>query len=129
MIGRRISSTSDYRVKLKFASTGVVTEVLEANVGGTETALKTVTVPGVTYTPGMVLNVRLQVTGTSPTTLSSMVWAAGTTQPTTWQATTTDSTSILQVAGAVGVLAYLSGSATNAPETASFSTFWAGPTH
>ncbi len=128
VIGRRISSTSDYRVKLKFASTGVVTEVLESNVGGTETALKTVTVPGVTYTPGMVLNVRLQVTGTSPTTLSSMVWANGTTEPTTWQATTTDSTSILQVAGAVGVLAYLSGSATNAPETASFSSFWAGPT-
>jgi len=129
VIGRRISSTSDYRVKLKFASTGVVTEVLESVVGGTETGLKTVVVPGVTYAPGMVLNVRLQVTGTSPTTLSSMVWAAGTTQPTTWQATTTDSTSILQVAGAVGVLAYLSGSATNAPETASFSTFWAGPTH
>ena len=31
--------------------------------------------------------------------------------------------------GAVGMLAYLSGSATNAPETALFSTFWAGPTH
>jgi PKD repeat protein len=129
VIGRRISSTSDYRVKLKYASTGVVTEVLESVVSGTETALKTVVVPGVTYTPGMVLNVRLQVTGTSPTTLSSMVWANGTTQPTTWQATITDSTSILQVAGAVGVLAYLSGSATNAPEAASFSTFWAGPTH
>ena len=90
--------------------------MLESVVGGTETALKTVVVPGVTYTPGMVLNVRLQVTGTSPTTLSSMVWANGTTQPATWQATTTDSTSILQVAGAVGLLAYLSGSATNAPE-------------
>jgi len=129
VIGRRISSTSDYRVKLKYASTGVVTEVLESVVSGTETALKTVAVPGVTYTPGMVLNVRLQVTGTSPTTISSMVWANGTTQPTTWQATTTDSTSILQAAGAVGLLAYLSGSATNAPETASFNTFWAGPTH
>jgi PKD repeat protein len=129
VIGRRISSTSDYRVKLKYASTGVVTEVLESVVGGTETALKTVVVPGVTYTPGMVLNVRLQVTGTSPTTISSMVWANGTTQPATWQATTTDSTSILQVAGAVGLLGYLSGSATNAPETASFSSYWAGPTH
>jgi PKD repeat protein len=129
VIGRRISSTSDYRVKLKVASTGVVTEVLESVVGGTETALKSVTVPGVTYTPGMVLNVRLQVTGTSPTTLNSMVWANGTTQPTTWQATTTDSTSILQVAGAVGLLVYLSGSATNAPETASFNNYWAGPTH
>jgi trimeric autotransporter adhesin len=129
VIGRRISSTSDYRVKLKYASTGVVTEVLESVVGGTETALKTVVVPGVTYTPGMVLNVRLQVTGTSPTTLNVMVWANGTTQPTAWQATITDSTASLQVAGAVGLLAYLSGSATNAPETASFNTYWAGPTH
>ncbi len=82
-----------------------------------------------TYTPGMVLDVRLQVTGTSPTTLNSMVWADGTTQPTTWQATATDSTAGLQVAGAVSLITYLSGSATNAPENASFSSYWAGPTH
>jgi hypothetical protein len=129
VVGRRISSTSDYRVKLKYASTGVVTEVLESVVGGTETALKTAVVPGVTYTPGMVLNVRLQVTGTSPTTLNAMVWANGTTQPATWQATVTDNTASLQVAGGVGLVAYLSGSSTNPPETASFSTLWAGPTH
>jgi hypothetical protein len=77
----------------------------------------------------MLLDVRMQVTGVSPTTLNSMVWVDGTTQPTTWQATATDSTASLQVAGAVGLLAYLSSSSTNPPETAAFSTFWAGPTH
>ena len=129
VIGRRISATTDYRVKLKFASTGVVTEALEQVTNNVETVLKSVAVPGVTYTPGMLLEVRLQVTGTSPTTLNSMVWADGTTQPTTWQATATDSTAGLQVGGAVSLITYLSGSATNAPENVSFSSYWAGPTH
>ena len=52
-----------------------------------------------------------------------MAWLQGTTQPTTWQATATDSTSGLQVAGAVELLVYLSGSATNLPETAAFSAY------
>ena len=128
VIGRRISATTDYRVKLKYASTGVVTEVLESVVGGTETALKSVVVPGVTYSPGQVLMVRLQVTGTSPTTLNSMVWLQGTTQPAAWQATTQDSTPGLQAAGGVALLAYVSGSATTVPETGSFSSYFAGPT-
>ena len=113
VIGRRFSSSSDYRVKLHFVAGGAVTETLERVVGGTETTLQTVTAP-MTYAPGAVVLVQLQVTGTSPTTLRSMAWLQGTTQPTTWQATTTDNTSGQQVAGAVELLVYLSGSATNA---------------
>jgi len=127
IVGRRINSTTDYRVKLKYAVGGGVTEVLEQVTGNVETALKSVAVPGLTYTPGQVLMVRLQVTGTSPTTLNSMVWLQGTTQPVAWQATATDSTAGLQVAGGVALVAYVSGSATNLPENASFSSYWAGP--
>jgi PKD repeat protein len=127
IVGRRINSTTDYRVKLKYAVGGAVTEVLEQVTGNVETALKSVAVPGLTYTPGQVLMVRLQVTGTSPTTLNSMVWLQGTTQPVAWQATATDSTAGLQVAGGVALVAYVSGSATNLPENASFSSYWAGP--
>ena len=127
VIGRRFSSNTDYRVKLHFMAGGAVTETLERVVSGTETALKTVTAP-VTYTAGAVVQVQLQIIGTSPTTLRSMAWLRGTTQPTTWQATTTDNTSGLQVPGAVALLVYLSGSATNLPETAAFSTFSATST-
>ena len=69
------------------------------------------------------------MTGASPTTLNSRVWLQGTTEPTTWQATTTDSTAGLQVAGAVALLVYLSSSSTSLPTTASFSAFAAQTTH
>jgi rhamnogalacturonyl hydrolase YesR len=127
VIGRRISSNTDYRVKLRFIAGGAVIETLERVVAGTEVALSTITAP-VTYTPGAVVQVQLQVTGTSPTTLRSMIWLRGTTQPTTWQLTTTDNTSGLQLPGAVELLVYLSGSATNVPETGSFSSFSATST-
>jgi len=127
VIGRRFSSSTDYRVKLRFMAGGAIVETLERVVSGTEVALKAVTAP-VTYTPGAVVNVQLQVTGTSPTALRSMIWLRGTTQPTTWQASTTDNTSGLQVPGAVALLVYLSGSATNTPITTSFSAFSATST-
>jgi rhamnogalacturonyl hydrolase YesR len=127
VIGRRISSNTDYRVKLHFMAGGAVIETLERVVAGTEITLQTITAP-VTYTPGAVVDVQLQVTGTSPTTLRSMIWLKGTTQPATWQAITTDNTSGLQVPGAVALLVYLSGSATKLPETASFSSYSAGTT-
>ena len=108
VIGRRFSSNADYRVKLRFMPGGAIVETLERVVAGTEVALQAVTAP-VTYAPGNVVSVQLQVTGVSPTTLRSMIWLRGTTQPTTWQASTTDNTSGLQVPGAVA-LVYLSGS-------------------
>jgi len=74
----------------------------------------TLTVPGLTYTPGAKLLIRVQATGSSPTTLRSRVWLQGTPEPSTWLQTVTDSTDGLQVAGGVGVVAYLSGSATAA---------------
>ena len=58
---------------------------------------------------------RLQVTGTNPTTIRLKVWPAGATEPTAWQTTATDSTAALQGAGAIGLSGYLSGSVTNAP--------------
>ena len=127
VIGRQISPNTDYRVKLRFTSGGAVAETLERVVSGTEVALSTVTAP-LTYTPGAVVQVQMQVTGTSPTTLRSMVWLKGATQPSTWQLTTSDNTSGLQGPGAVALLVYLSGSATNLPVTAAFNGFSATST-
>jgi hypothetical protein len=87
-----------------------------------------VTVPGVTYSAGLSLSVRLQVTGTSPTTVRARVWVTGQTEPSTWQRTATDSTAALQASGTVGTIGYLSGTATNPPVAVNITSFTAKPT-
>ncbi|WP_194905442.1 hypothetical protein [Quadrisphaera sp. INWT6] len=47
------------------------------------------------------------------------MWLAGTAEPTAWQLTATDASTALQAPGAVGLVTYLSGSAT-APVTVSW---------
>ena len=117
VLGRRVGN-DDYRVKLRFQSTGVVTAQLVRVVGGTETAIGTaVAVPGAAYVPGQVLRVRLQVSGTGTTSLSARVWRSDAAEPSTWLLTGSDTAASLQTAGGVGVVAYVSGSATNTPIT------------
>ncbi len=126
VIGRRVGA-DDYRTKLRFLSTGQVTVALARGAAGTETGLgSVVTLPG-SYVPGQVLQVRLQVSGTGTTTLRSKVWASGAAEPSAWTVSATDTTASLQSAGSVGVLSYLSGSATNAPVVTSFDDLSVGP--
>jgi hypothetical protein len=109
----RGTAAGDYRVKVRVASTGVVTSQLVKSVGGKETALSdAAVVPGVTYAAGTRLQVRVQATGASPTTLRARVWAQGITEPTSWLNTATDATAGLQAAGSVGYTAYTSSAAT-----------------
>lgn len=110
VVGRRISNANDYRVKLRYVAGGTLSAYLSRTVGNTETALASVIVPGLTLVPGDVLRVRLQVTGTGPTTIRAKIWRATVTEPTAWLLTTTDTTAALQAAGDVGVLHYVSGS-------------------
>jgi hypothetical protein len=126
-VGRRVSSTIDYRGLVQPTSTGKVNIALESENAGTQTILKSGSLAGVTFTPNLALNVRLQVTGTNPTTLSLKVWPTTATEPTAWQLTTTDATAALQTAGSVGFVSYLSGSATNAPVTMAVSSFATKP--
>ncbi|MEP7179666.1 MAG: PKD domain-containing protein, partial [Pseudonocardiales bacterium] len=127
--GRRVSSGNEYSAKLLINADRSVTLRVSRLVGAAETALGgPIKIPGITYAAAMVLNVRLQVTGTSPTTLRARAWAASGTQPTTWQVSGTDTTAALQVAGPVGVTTYLSSAATNAPVIARFSALTATPT-
>ena len=81
-------------------------EKLGAISGATTTTLSQVNVPGLTYTAApQQLLLRLQVTGTSPTTVRAKVWLAGTAEPAAWLLTSTDSTAGLQAPGGVGVKA------------------------
>jgi len=120
LIGRRVNSSNDYRLRLRFLSDNSVSASLSKVVAGTETPLTQVQVPNLTYAPGEVLQLRLQVTGTAPTTVRAKVWRSGSTEPGAWLVSTTDSTASLQVAGGIGLLAYLSASSTNAPLTVTY---------
>jgi len=110
----RGTGTDSYRGSALIGSTGVVRVSVAKVVAGVETALSTATVSGLTYTPGTVLHLKLQVTGTGTTTARIKAWT-GATEPTAWQVTGTDSTASLQSAGGVGIRGYMSASTTNGP--------------
>jgi PKD repeat protein len=123
----RVVSGSRYFADVRLLSTGGVSVRLGRIAGG-ETLLQTRTVTGLTYQPGTALRLRVQATGTSPTTLRAKVWRVGTPEPADWNASVTDTTAALQAAGGIALGTYLSSSATNAPVVASFDNLWAGPT-
>jgi hypothetical protein len=109
----RATATGDYRARLRIQSTGQVLLNLAKVVGTTETALTSqVTLTGITYTAGTKLLVRTQAVGADPTTVRAKVWVAGTEEPSTWRQSVTDATAGLQENGAVGLVDYVSGSAT-----------------
>jgi hypothetical protein len=113
--GRRIASGEEYRVQVKVAATGQVSLVLSRLAGGTESwPGGEVVVPGLTYTEGMTLDARVQVSGTGTTRIAATVWADGSPEPGTPQLVRTDTTAALQAPGAVGIAAYRPSSATAA---------------
>jgi hypothetical protein len=123
-IARRVSSTTEYRAKLRLAVNGNVYVHATAVVNGTETSIGSdVQVPGLTYTPGSFIWLRAQFSGTSPTTIRIRAWADGSPEPATWQYTATNSAAALQAAGAVGLRGYISGAATNTPILLTFDDF------
>ena len=115
VLGRRVGSDS-YRAKVRLLSDGRVAVSLVRVVAGTETAVARETVvSGLTHSAGQLLKVRLQVRGTGTTTLNAKAWSAAAAEPTTWLVTATDTSAPLQTAGGLGVVTYLSSTATNAP--------------
>jgi PKD repeat protein len=122
--GRRVSNNNEYRALVRMKNTGTVAVSLLAyrNSSSSTVIAPEVQVPG-TIAPGTAVSVRLQVTGTSPTSIKAKVWVAGTPEPAAWTVQATDSTASLQAAGGVGLVGYISGSATNAPQTISVTEF------
>lgn len=107
----RAVGSSAYGTRLRLNANGsVVAQIMRDG-----TALAGGTVPGLTVDPTRAVHVRMQASGTSPTTLRAKVWLDGAAEPTAWSYVTSDATPSLQSAGAVGVVAYLSSSTTNGP--------------
>lgn len=120
----RYGSSTRYEVELRFSATGSVTISLLAVVNGTENLLGSYRLAG-TYTPGTVLKVRVETAGSGTTTLRAMAWASGTTEPTAWQVSATDSRAELQRPGTVRAYLYQSSTATNA-QTLRVDDLWIG---
>lgn len=121
----RLIGTNSYRAKLRYIAGGSLGLAL-IRYTGSEIGLGTVTVPGVTVTPGTPIRLVLQLEGTSPTTLRAKAWPTSAAEPGSWQVTATDSTAGLQAAGSTGIDVYTSSSAT-APSTVSVDRFTASP--
>ncbi|MFG1964198.1 protein kinase [Nonomuraea sp. NPDC049028] len=117
-VGRRIPTVGGYRAHVSLRPTGkVLFQLIRSEAGRSEIDLaQPLRVPGLTAGAGIAMRVRVQVTGTSPTTIRGKVWAIGAPEP-DWLLSVTDATSGLQVPGGAGVLTYLSRTATDTPVT------------
>jgi PKD repeat protein len=113
--GRRVGPGNEYTVRARVAPDGGVWLAMSRVAGAVESFPGgEVLVPGLTWTPGKTLELRVQVTGTGTMTVTGSVWAAGQAEPATPQLSRTDATAALQAPGGVGIGAYRPGNATAA---------------
>ncbi|WP_143264661.1 PKD domain-containing protein [Arthrobacter sp. 49Tsu3.1M3] len=115
VVGRRVGTAGEYAAKVKIAANGAVTLDATRLVGGASSTLVSTAIAGLAYTVGDQLQVRLQVTGTSPTLIRAKVWKVGAAEPANWQISATDSDAALQAPGSAGLVTYVSGTAMNTP--------------
>ncbi len=112
---RVVANGDNYYGEVLLQADGTVALTVGRVVGGAETALVRQDVAGLDVTAGTQLTVRVQAFGAGSTTVRAKVWATGSPEPGAWTVSAVDSTAGLQSAGGIGLAAYLSGSATNAP--------------
>ncbi|MEP6842228.1 MAG: PKD domain-containing protein, partial [Pseudolysinimonas sp.] len=110
VIARQMTNPNDnYTTRVWLNSNGSIWLVIQH--GGT--ALQSIQLPGITRAAGDSFNLKVSVTGTSPTTITAKVWRVGTSEPVAAQLTVTDSSAALQASGYVGLHAARSGSSTS----------------
>jgi PKD repeat protein len=107
VFGRQVGA-ANYAANAWVKSTGAVALLLKQGT----TVLSNTVISGLTYAPGAELQLRLQVTGISPTTIRAKIWPTGQPEPAAWQSTVTDSTAALQAAGSIALQSYVSSTAT-----------------
>lgn len=127
LIGRRVAGVGDYRFRVQVDGAGRLTgALLRAPAGAAPVRLAAGNLPGVTYAANLKLNLRLSVSGTSPTTLRAKVWPATGTEPASWTMVATDATAGLQTSGSTGFQAGLTSTVTNGPIRAHLDDFVGG---
>jgi hypothetical protein len=123
ILGRQIG-TAFYGARLRISAKGKVDLLAlrnESQLGKTRKLASS-------YKAGKAYYVKIQTSGTYPTTIKVKAWASGKKEPSKWAIVTTDATVALQAAGVVGVNAYL-GSAAKASDRVRIDSFrlTAGP--
>ncbi|MGC9538496.1 hypothetical protein [Streptomyces sp. UG1] len=117
-VARWLDFSNSYYARLAFDTDQTLTLVLQKRVGGSQSDLTSVTVPG-THAADTFFSIRLQVIGS---TLRAKAWPVSEPEPVAWQTSTTDTD--LTAAGSVGVRSILSSANTNAlPVTMSYDNF------
>ncbi len=114
----RINGTASYRAKIRYLAGGAVNLSL-IRFTGSETALASSNLTGLSVTSGQYLRLKLELEGTEPTSVRAKLWPREQTEPAAWTVTATDSTAGLQTAGNLGIDVYPSSTAA-APATATF---------
>jgi hypothetical protein len=118
---RRATDGSAYRPKIRIAPDGSVFAHAGRYLPAGETSLgPEARVPGIVYNADIVLRLRVQAVGASPTTVRVRVWLDGQAEPDVWHYTASDSTAALQGAGSLGLIAYVNTSSTAGPITVRF---------
>jgi PKD repeat protein len=102
VVGRRVGSTN-YIARLRLQADGGVRLYLLQD--GATAIAPMLQVP-ITIVPGRQYVVSMEVTGTSPTTVSAKLWELGQAEP-GWQRSGTNSLAALQAPGAVSVFTYV----------------------
>ncbi len=106
---RKVDAGTLYRFRARITPSGYIQLTQYRAVGGSWSVSEHVTVPGLIYQPGTNLNVRYQVVNSNPTTLRAKLWAEGSSEPTNWHYSVTDSETLLQSTGGFG-LKFVNGS-------------------
>jgi CSLREA domain-containing protein len=120
----RRNGNNEYRVKMRFDTDGNVYVGASMVINNGETNIANmVAVPGLTHPANAIIHFRAEVSGASPTTIKVRAWADGTSEPSTWNYTATNSNANLQGAGGLGLRTYLGGATSNAPVTFTFDDF------
>lgn len=117
VIGRQVGS-AQYGARIRF-EVGGIARLMLMRISGTEASLASVALPG-TYTAGDIINVKVSVTGTSPTMIAAKAWREGDLEPTAWTREAMDVDPALQAAGYVAIQSSVSSSN---PATATLFTF------
>ena len=108
LIGRQVQG-SVYSARLRVAADGTARLLLlrdEVQLGAAFNLPQN-------YVVGQKLWIKLDVTGTYPTTVRAKIWSVGDPEPAAWRISAQDSTPAMQTPGTVGIKAHLSGVASN----------------
>jgi len=109
-----------YRPKIILRPDGTVAVHAGVVVNNSESSVSpAVTVSGLTHTANSFIWLRAETIGASPTTIRVKAWADGQAEPSGWHFTATNSTSVVQTAGSVGLRVFID-AVNNAPVVFSF---------